>query len=256
MCMRFLLGTAFVLALAMGVSAQTDWRGFYAGGNAGDTLGRSTADTTTVFSPTGYFASSSVPAIAAAGRQQFRPNGFTGGGQVGFNGQTGSWVYGVEGDFGAMLLRQTQSTTATYPCCSPTAFTVTQSIKTNWLLTARPRFGYTTGHALLYATGGVAVTKLNYQEVFTDTFATAHENGGVNQTKTGWTAGAGVEYQLPSNKHWSVKGEYLYADFGRVTTTSTNLTAFTPPIAFPTNVFTHSDKLHAHILRGGINYRW
>jgi outer membrane immunogenic protein len=253
---QFLLGSAFIVIFATAVSAQTDWRGFYAGANAGDTLGRSTADTSTVFSSTGYFAATSVPAIATAGRQSLRPNGFTGGGEVGFNAQTGHWVYGAEGDFGVMRLRQTQSTTAVYPCCSPAAFTVTQSIKTSWLLTARPRFGYTTGHALLYGTGGVAVTKLNYQAVFTDTFATAHENGGTNKSKTGWTAGAGVEYQLPSNKHWSVKGEYLYADFGRVTTTSTNLTALTGPGAFPSNVFTHSDKLHAHILRGGINYRW
>src|SRR5437870_13556070 len=117
-----------------------------------------------------------------------------------------------------MHLRSSQSTTAVYPCCSPTAFTVTQSIKTNWLLTARPRVGYATGHALLYATGGVAVTKLNYQEVFTDTFATARETGGSNKSKTGWVGGAGIEYQLTNNKHWSVKGEYLYADFGRTTT--------------------------------------
>ena len=64
---KFLLGSAFILTFAIGVSAQTDWKGFYAGGNAGDTLGRATANTTTVFSPTGYFAASSVPAIAAAG---------------------------------------------------------------------------------------------------------------------------------------------------------------------------------------------
>jgi len=253
---QFFLGSAIILTFAVAVSAQTDWKGFYAGGNAGDTLGRATADTSTVFSPTGYFATTSVTAITAAGRQQLRPNGFTGGGQVGYNGQSGNWVYGVEGDFGAMHLRSSQSTTAVYPCCSPTTFTVTQSIKTNWLLTARPRFGYTSGHALFYATGGLAVTKLNYQEVFTDTFATAHENGGSNKSKSGWTGGGGVEYQLPSNKHWSVKGEYLYADFGRVTNTSTNLTATTPPGSFPANVFTHSAKLHAHILRGGINYRW
>jgi outer membrane immunogenic protein len=253
---RLLLGSAIILTFAMGVSAQTDWRGFYAGGNVGDTAGRSTADTSTVFSSTGYFATTSPPAINIAGRQNLTPNGFTGGGQAGYNAQSGKIVYGVEADFGAMRLRQSQSSTATYPCCSPTAFTVTQSMKTNWLFTARPRVGYTTGHALLYATGGLAVTDLNYQAVFTDTFATARENGGVKKNKTGWTGGAGVEYQLANKKHWSVKGEYLYANFGRVTTTSTNLTAFTPPIAFPQNPFTHSAALHAHIIRGGVNYRW
>jgi outer membrane immunogenic protein len=253
---RFLVGFSISLTLAVAGSAQTDWKGIYAGGNVGDTLGRSTAETTTVFSPTGYFATTSVPAITAAGRQKLNPNGLTAGGQIGINGQSGNWVFGAEADFGWMRLRKSASTTTTYPCCSPTTFTVTQSIKTDWLFTARPRVGYSAGHALVYATGGLAVTKFNYQAVFTDTFATAHENGGVDKSKSGWTGGAGIEYQLPSNKRWSVKGEYLYADFGRVTTISTNLTAFTPTQSFPTNVFTHSAALHTHIFRGGFNYRW
>ena len=50
-------------------------------------------------------------------------------------------------------------------------------------------------------------------------------------------AGVGGEYALMNG--WSVKAEYLYVDLGRVSTTSANLTAFTPPSAFPANVFTH-----------------
>jgi outer membrane immunogenic protein len=52
-----------------------------------------------------------------------------------------------------------------------------------------------------------------------------------------------------------VKAEYLHVDFGSIPTTSTNLTAFTPPIAFPTNVFTHSVHLTDDIVRLGLNYR-
>ena len=53
-----------------------------------------------------------------------------------------------------------------------------------------------------------------------------------------------------------VKGEYLYTDFGRTTTTSRNLIAYTLPLAFPSNVFTHSLALHGHTLRVGLDYRW
>ncbi len=253
---KLLLGSAMILTFAVAASAQTDWKGFYAGGNLGDALGRATADTSTVFTATGYFAGTSVVAIGAAGRQKLRPNGVTGGGEAGFNGQSGHIVYGVEADFDVLRLSAAATSTATYPCCTTSSFTVNQSLKTSWMFTARPRIGYTTGHALLYATGGLAMTNVNYQEVFTDTFAAARETGGVNQHKTGWTGGLGVEYQLPTNKHWSVKGEYLYLDFGRTTTTSTNLTAFTPVQSFPSNVFTHSLGLRGHIIRGGINYRW
>jgi hypothetical protein len=72
---RFFLGTAIILTFVAAVSAQTDWKGFYAGGNVGDALGRSTADTSTVFSAGGYFANSSVTQVNATGRQKLSPNG-------------------------------------------------------------------------------------------------------------------------------------------------------------------------------------
>jgi len=53
-----------------------------------------------------------------------------------------------------------------------------------------------------------------------------------------------------------VRGEYLRVSFGSSsTTTSTNLVAFTPRIAFPTNVFTHSvGDLSANVFRAGFNF--
>jgi outer membrane immunogenic protein len=246
-----------VFTLCAGVSAQTaDWKGFYVGGNAGGVKGSTDAFTSTVFSPTGYFALSSVPAIAAVGKQKLSPRGFTGGGQVGYNFQTGHLVLGVETDFGAMHVNDDFVGSATYPCCAPTNFTVKQSISTDWLWTTRPRVGVAGGPVLVYGTVGVALTNLNYQALFIDTFATAHENAGVDEIRTGWIAGGGVEFKIGSGSHWSIKGEYLLADFGQVKTTSTNLTAFTPAVAFPTNVFTHQADLQQHIFRTGFNYRF
>lgn len=251
---KSLVVLAVSLTFAVAASAQTSWTGVYLGGNVGDTLGRSTANTSTVFSPTGYFATTSVPAIADTGRQSLKPNGFTAGGQGGINFQGGGFVFGGEADFGWMNLEKSATGTQAYPCCPTTNFTVNQTIKTDWLLTARGRAGFAAGNSLIYFTGGLATTKINYAATFNDTFATASESGGVEQKKSGWTGGGGIEYKLPG--HLSVKGEYLYADFGRVTATSANLTAFTPSQSFPSNVFTHSAALHAHLIRGGINYRW
>jgi outer membrane immunogenic protein len=76
----------------------------------------------------------------------------------------------------------------------------------------------------------------------------------VNKAKYGWVGGFGVAFKGP--EHFSIKGEYLYNDFGRLTMTSSNLTAFTPPTAFPGNEFTHSMALHAHVVRAGVDYRW
>lgn len=246
----------FFLALAVASSANAadDFKGFYIGGNVGGANGHSDASTTTIFSPTGYFASSSVPAIATNGAQNLSSSGITGGGQAGYNFQHGAFVLGFETDFGAMNVSASKSTTATYPCCAPTAFTVTQSISADWLFTFRPRVGFAAGPVLIYGTGGLAMTNANYQALFTDTFATAHENGGKEDHLTGWAAGAGAEFKV--HRHWSVKGEYLFASFGSLSTTSNNLTAFTPPIAFPTNTFTHTADLQAHIYRFGINFHF
>lgn len=244
----------FLALVAVSNAHAADFKGFYVGGNVGGANGHSDASTTTIFSPTGYFASSSVPAIATAGAQKLSSSGITGGGQAGYNFQHGAFVLGFETDFGAMNVSDSKSTTATYPCCAPTAFTVTQSISTDWLFTLRPRVGFVAGPLLIYGTGGLAMTSANYQALFTDTFATAHENGGKEDKLTGWTAGAGAEVKV--GKRWSVKGEYLFADFGNLSTTSNNLTAFTPPITFPTNTFTHTADLQAHIYRFGINFHF
>jgi outer membrane immunogenic protein len=147
--------------------------------------------------------------------------------------------------------------TALYPCCAPTNFTIKQTVKTSYLFTARPRIGIASGPVMVYGTGGVAMTNFDYSENFIDTFATAHESASTSSKLTGWTGGGGVEFKVGGGGHWSIKAEYLFADFGSgVKTTSTNLTAFTPPSAFPSNIFTHQADLTQNLFRTGINFRF
>jgi outer membrane immunogenic protein len=230
-----------------------NWSGFYIGVNAGGAWGQFDPATSTVFSPVGYFATSSVPAINVAGAQSNHPSAFTGGGQIGYNWQAGMGVFGVELDIESLHLAATTTTGAVYPCCAPTAFSITSTTNTNWLFTARPRLGIASNNWLFYVTGGLAVTDLHGAFTFADTFATAAESGAISTTKVGYAVGGGVEAGLWGN--WSLKGEFLYVNMGTVSTTSANLTAFTPPIAFPANVYTHSMDLKASIARLGLNYR-
>lgn len=253
---RFLAG-ACVLAFALvafGPAEAQDFKGFYVGANAGEAFGRASMQTSPIFSPTGYFATTSTPAITAASTQQATPSGLTAGGGAGWSDQWGNFVFGFEADFGKMDLSGSTTATQTYPCCAPTAFTVAQTTETSWLFTARPRVGWVFGKVLLYETAGLAVTSVKYSALFTDTFATAQESASLQEKKAGWAVGGGGEFKFSS--HWSVKGEYLLMGFGKAFVTSTNLTAFTPPIAFPTNIFTHSVDLKAQIARGGVNYRF
>jgi outer membrane immunogenic protein len=234
-------------------SSGHSWQGFYVGGLVGGANGKSDVATTTVFSTTGYFASSSVPAIITAGAGTIKTNKATFGGTAGYNFHVGHVVFGAEGDYSSMSLSGTLSSGDTvYPCCAPTTFAITQSIDTTWLATLRGRAGVTAGRALFYGTYGMAWTDLNYQSVFTDTFAAAHENGGLDNTQSTVIWGGGVEIWV--NHHFSVKGEYLRAEFDPASTTSTNLTAGGTP--FPSNVFTHSSTLLLQVYRGGVTIRF
>jgi outer membrane immunogenic protein len=267
---KFLLGLVGIVALA-GPAAAADlpartytkapsidpaynWTGFYLGVNAGGAWSGSNAATSTIFSPIGYFATTSPGAIAIAGAQHINSSGFTGGLTAGYNWQSSNVVFGLESDFNYFGLKGSSSGTGIYPCCAPTGFTVNTSVSTDWLITFRPRLGITSNNWLFYITGGLAVADVKSNFTFTDTFATATESGSISRTKAGWTAGGGIEYALMNG--WSVKAEYLHVDLGSETVTSTNLRAFTPSIAFPTNIFTHSVDLHADIVRAGLNYKF
>jgi outer membrane immunogenic protein len=262
----FAVSCLFILALVAAASASAqNFSGFYVGAFAGGSVDNSVAQTTTVFASTGYFATTSVPAIASAGKMTFNPHAINGGGEVGWNFIFGHFMIGPELDYGSLRINATGTATAGYPCCSPSTFTITQSIKTRGMFTARARIGWVWGRVMFFGTGGVALTNLNAQQIFSDTFASATENGGSKVDKAGWVGGGGAEISL--SHHWSIKGEFLYANFGTVTSTSTNLvtgTFFSDGItsggssftSWPQNPFTQTVTLTEKIGRGGINFRF
>jgi outer membrane immunogenic protein len=229
------------------------WTGWYVGATAGAAWGSFDPVTSTFSVPGGYFQTSSVPAVNAAGVQSIKPSGFTGGIEAGYNWQTGPLVVGLEADFEYLGLRGSSSNGAIYPCCAPTGFNIATSAKTDWLFTGRPRIGFANNNWLFYATGGVAVTDLHGNFNFTDNNSAATASGSFSSTKVGYAVGGGVEAGLWSQ--WTIKAEYLFVDFGRVSTTSNNLV--TPAFgAFPATVFTHSLDLKANIVRVGLNYQF
>ncbi len=237
--------------------ASAKWTGFYVGGVFGSARSTADATTTTVFSPFGYLDTTSPGAIAMAGAQALSSDEISFGAGGGFNFQLGPIVFGGEADYQRMALSDTRSSSGIYPSRTTTGFTVTQSIDTTSLVTLRGRAGVAAGPILLFGTVGIAITDLNYQAVFTDTFGAATENGGVKAWQQTLIYGGGAEFR--GGPHWSIKGEYLRGAFDTVSATSTNLMAFTPPIgpiAFPSNPFTHSLALNLNVIRGGVNFRF
>ncbi len=233
------------------------WTGFYVGGNVGGQWGSADPTTSTIYSPTGYFATSSIPAINALGQQSFNSSSVTGGFTAGYNWQVSNIVFGLESDINYFGFKGSATSSALYPCCAPTGFTIASSASADWLATIRGRLGVVaTPNLLLYATGGAAIADVKANFAFTDNFASATESGSISSTRVGWTAGGGGEYSIGNG--WSVKDEYLYVDLGRSGINSTNLTSSFFALRFPspTNVYTHSVDVRSNIVRVGLNYKF
>jgi len=117
-----------------------------------------------------------------------KPSGVAGGVQAGYNwqtGQTGPFVFGVEGDIQAT---GADDTFAPWKFSNP------------WFGTVRGRVGYAFNNIMFFGTGGLA-----FGELRGETFGLSESH-----TKAGWTVGAGAEFGLSQN--WSAKVEYLYVD--------------------------------------------
>jgi outer membrane immunogenic protein len=254
------LGSGSVFAADMAVKAPPPavapaciWCGFYVGLNAGGTWGSGSINGTEV-APRPFLPIDAA-AISAAASPRLNSSGFTGGGQAGYNWQMGHAVYGLEADIEAFHLRASTTGTFPFPSTLPggaigpptTFFSPTSSLSTDWLFTGRGRIGWTTDNWLLYVTGGVAVANLSVNQSIA-LLAPFVFNASASDTRVGYTVGAGFEYAF--NRNWSVKGEYLYLDFGNLN----GVGVLTP--AFAGFAYTNSTHLTANIARVGINYHF
>ena len=296
--MNFVRGTLAALAFSVPVSAVAadlprampvkapvmapvvyNWTGFYIGGNGGYSWGdadMSLAGTLSTVVNTSVFRTASGPGAAgpitsvgpvvtgAPANGSANVDGFLAGGQAGYNWQIDRmWVVGLETD-----LQWTNERGRVDFCFNP-ACTVGNGYehKLKWFGTFRARAGVLVDpRVLLYATGGLA-----YGQIDTDTTATLFGVNGVGSSSTtrlGWTVGAGVEGAIDNN--WSIKAEYLYVDYGKISnaagalvSSSTVIIPDTPQTAFSTIVNTvttasgSSDtRFVDHVFRAGINYRF
>jgi len=105
---------------------------------------------------------------------------------------------------------------------------------------------------MIYGTGGVAYGGGSSHFNAYDSYYNAYWSGNPNSTRVGWTIGAGVEYALTNT--WTIGGEYLYADLGSKTITTTgNAAAAT---FFPGVYATAKLNYNASIFRALVNYKF
>ena len=241
-----LLGAAPAMA-----QNQTPWTGWYVGGNIGGVWGDSSA--TFQVAPGGSGTPITPPDITAINGASLSgsksSSGFTGGIEGGYNWVGQGWLIGIETDWGFMDISNGASRTVQSPLLinPPIVYTLSQSVKSDWVWSLRPRIGIVSDEWLFYATVGLAVTDVKSSIHLTNNAAIPHvvtaENSG---TQSGWIAGLGAGYAF--SPQWSVKGEWLYTDFGTVSMSATSADGF---------VSVKNDaSVKGNLFRIGVDYRF
>jgi outer membrane immunogenic protein len=142
------------------------------------------------------------PALANIEFSSHRADGFVGGGQAGCDLQTGMFVFGVEGSASWSDLRGSSIDTLS-------AGTLRDHSQVDFIGTLTARAGVAFDRSLLYVKGGAAVADDRYRANIVPSGVLFYS---ASESRWGWVIGAGLEHAL--DRHWSVKVEYNYMDFG------------------------------------------
>ena len=212
------------------VEQAYNWTGCYVGGHVGDVISQ---DRTIGLLGTTH---------------NFGSTGFVGGGQIGCDYQFApGWVVGVEGRAAWSSLKNSHAASVinlNTGVTVPSQFTISNDL----LASATARLGYSFADRwLVFARGGAAWTREKIDDAFTSFATGLPVDPSATLTRTGWTAGAGVEWAFAP--HWSTSLEYNYYDFGShgATLTSATNNAF---------VIVNSLKDTLHTATVGVNYHF
>jgi outer membrane immunogenic protein len=262
--------------------AAPTWTGWYVGVNAGGVWGNTDPGLIVQDALGGYFTfgipgqAANLAAVEAA-NPSFRNSGFTAGGQVGYNFQSGIFVYGGEADLEYFHPSGSFRAAGVLPGAltaggAPVTFAVTNTASADWLATFRTRVGVTNGNWLFFGTVGAAVAQLNFSGSYAD-ISTAppqisgslRSNFSQSAVRAGIAAGGGVEWAV--DRHWSVRAEYLYVQINDAPANALALPTVgvipapgaCPPGGGATgfcSVFNYNTVFRDGIVRAALNYRF
>ena len=221
--------------------AVSPWAGFYVGGNVRYAWGEERSVNileTLIGRP---FFSGTFGKI--------EPAGVVGGGQVGYNFQTGNFVYGIEADLQASDLSDGAVGTLPYIGTGST-MTVVANSRVDWFGTVRARLGFSWQNVLFYGTGGFAYGRVGEDLATTDTFNFSSTRSR-SSDRSGYVLGAGAEYMFAPG--WSARLEYQYVDLGSFNVVAPEVFAG----RLPTPLVIHTSvETRFHTIGVGVNYHF
>ena len=181
-------------------------------------------------------------ATPAAVNHLSKADGFVGGGQIGYNWQSGMFVYGLEADISYLSGSGTATSTQNVD-----EFVFTSTNRVNWLGTVRGRLGAVlNGNTLIYVTGGWAFAGVKNDHSEVEVNSTNVATWTDHSTRSGYAVGGGIEHMI--NPAWTVRVEGLYADLGDETVSPVGTCNTTcAPVTFSNEVL---------MVRGALNYKF
>jgi opacity protein-like surface antigen len=210
-----------------------NWNGFYIGGHVGYATETSSITET---APDTTFVESVSPTAKS----------IMGGAQLGFN-----WlivphiVIGFEWDVSGASLKP----------AATTAFggggLVGWTDSIDLFGTARARFGYAFDNWMIYGTGGFAWARESLtrtQQVAGPTSPPLNASFSAHTLKTGWSAGAGIEWGFAPN--WNARLEYLYISL------DPDNFSYATPSPLVTRTFNITESFTMQTVRVGVNYKF
>ena len=231
-------GPSSAIALPVKVPvAPMNWTGFYVGGHLGG--GRSQDSWSDPFGSTTNFIFPGFPfgTNDAGFGDSTRGGGPLGGIQIGANWQAGKWVLGIEGALSAASLRGENT-------CFSGLGGINCEHAVDAIGTVTGRVGFAWDRSLAYAKAGGAWANTNYT-LMGNTSALSLGTGNTTAIRSGWVAGAGIEYALTNN--WSTFVEYDHLGFG------------TTRVPFPTVALVNAKAIRVDesidLVKVGFNYK-
>ncbi|MCJ2067848.1 porin family protein [Methylobacterium sp. J-030] len=245
------------------------WTGFYFGVNAGYGFDANSRRTTNYNLRAGSVVGSEDTVGVVSVRNRAGNDGFSGGGQIGYNYQftPGSGVViGFEADAQYVDFARRANGTQNYiglgipgaAFTRPRAYVATSGNGLDYFGTARGRLGYAFDRTLVYATGGYAYGSGQDDQNFAgrrfrDSF------------RTGYAVGGGIEYALPTDSFLNffkssavtLKIEGLYVNLDRQKNAASGVYI---PSLLPPNGVAYLNGAAAPtqfaVIRAGVNYKF
>ena len=223
------------------------WSGAYFGVNAGYAFGHE-----------GRFKTTTVAVGPTTRNQTTNSDGFTGGGQIGYNYQIAGTglVLGIEADAAYTDLDKARTLVYGFDGAALGGTITSYRSSLDYLGTVRGRVGYAFNQFLVYGTGGFAYggvdNRVAVQAVPGGPVLASGRRSGM---ESGYAFGGGVEYALPTGSFLNffrssavtMKAEYLHYDLGR-----SNVAIATPAGTVANSRVSNEGDL----VRVGLNYKF